>query len=183
MTRVLSTTDHFNMNSHNKIALLWNRLTALVAWSHICDHFSIIFIGEDVAHAVLMLRRRPVARMKALLLLFHVALWYSYEAQRGKKLWSLSQASYLWVLHLTPFLHQKLLTMAASGVVCSEIMLPDLDRWLKLKPKTSSIDRWMRRCNGIAASHSILVVSKGHRWCIFIIDALNYLARDKVVVK
>ena len=50
------------------------RLTALVAWLHICDHFSISFIGEDVAHAVLMLRRRPVARMKALLLLFHVAL-------------------------------------------------------------------------------------------------------------
>ena len=71
------------------------KLTGLEVWSHICDQFLMSFIGDYVAPAVVMLRRRPVARMKALLLLFHVALSCFYEAQRGKKLWSISQASYL----------------------------------------------------------------------------------------
>ena len=53
------------------------------------------FIGGYVAPAVLMLRMRPVAQIKALLLLYNIEVLHFYEAQEGKKLSSISQASYL----------------------------------------------------------------------------------------
>ena len=44
-----------------------------MVWSHIRDHFLLSFIGAYLATAVLVLRWRAVAQMKALLLLFNMS--------------------------------------------------------------------------------------------------------------